>query len=170
LQHIQPNPEDLAVVAHIRASGRTAALATNRQSQQATYMKEGLGYGALFDQMPYSLCRSLRRFRGPSPRRRPGPNLIRKLGPGLRRGDVSTLSSLNWKSNYFCELGFAKPDAPYLNAALQRWSLKPGEALFIDHHFSIGRRAEDDAAAQNRSPANGSILCPSCRLPDSPCG
>jgi hypothetical protein len=57
---------------------------------------------------------------------------------------------LNWKSNCFCELGFAKPDAPHFNAAQQWWALKPGEALFIDHHFSIGRRAEDDAAAQNR--------------------
>jgi FMN phosphatase YigB (HAD superfamily) len=120
-QHIQPNPQNLAVVAHIRTSGRTAALASNRQSQQATCMKEGLGYGALFDQMLFS-----------------------------------------------CELGFTKPDAQYFNAALQLWSPKPGEAVFIDHHFSIGRRAEDDAAAQNLSPANGSILCPSWRLPEAP--
>jgi FMN phosphatase YigB (HAD superfamily) len=90
-QHIRPNPEDLAVVAHIRASGRTAALASNRQSRRGTYMKEGLGYGAQFAQMLFS-----------------------------------------------CELGLAKIDAQYFNAALQWWSLKPGEALVIDHHVAIG--------------------------------
>lgn len=89
-RHIQPNPEDLAVVAHIRASGRTAALASNRQGQRATCMKEGLGYGTLFDEMLLS-----------------------------------------------CELGFAKPDAQYFNAAPQWRSPRLGEALFIDHHDAI---------------------------------
>jgi HAD superfamily hydrolase (TIGR01509 family) len=53
-QNIQPNPEALALVEQIRPTGRTAALASNQQAQRAAYMRDVLGYGALFDELLFS--------------------------------------------------------------------------------------------------------------------
>lgn len=52
--HIRPDPEALALVARLRAAGVRVALGTNQQSYRGTYMREHLGYPALFDASFYS--------------------------------------------------------------------------------------------------------------------
>lgn len=53
-QRIEPFPETLDLVRHLRAAGVPCHLASNQESQRSTYMSRQLGFGDIFDVEHYS--------------------------------------------------------------------------------------------------------------------